>query len=207
MANSDAAFSIFQVLVQAFFDVLTHSFLKITGEASTIIIPLLWMKVLRHREVTSLAQDHTAGSTLLCCSLCWLLQPARSDKAQFPTAQWDWPPVNLPKEWTMDRGVLKLFRKGPPDLDWLFLRYGPTTRLPELPTDFGNSSSQDELSFTGVTKAWTEHTSEEPWTQGKSLPLVSLEGADQDELTSWSVFTLWEAVISRLLAQRLLGSG
>lgn len=73
MANTYVAFSIFQVLFQALFDVLTHSFLKITGEASTIIIPLLWTKVLRHREVTSLAQVHTAGSTLLCCSLCWLL--------------------------------------------------------------------------------------------------------------------------------------
>lgn len=89
----------------------------------------------------------------------------------------------------MDRGALKLFRKGLPDLDRLFLRYGPTTRLPELSTDFGNSSGQYEPSSKGVTNVWTDHTSKELWTSQESIS--GLDGVGQDGLTSWSVFS-WE---------------
>ena len=34
-------------------------------EVSTIVIPILWMKVLRPREVMSFAQQHTFGSRTL----------------------------------------------------------------------------------------------------------------------------------------------
>lgn len=88
------------------------------------------------------------------------------------------------KKWVMEWGATKL-----PDLDWQFVRYCLTTRLPQLSTDFRNSSSGKELSLKQVTKVWTDHTSEEPGTQRKSLPLASLEAIGQDGLTSWSVFT------------------
>lgn len=66
---------------------------------------------------------------------------------------------------------------------------------------------QGKFFLKGVTKVWTDHTSKEPQTQGKSLPPVSLEGVGGDVLTTWSGFTLGEALVSRLLSQRLLGSG
>lgn len=67
--------------------------------------------------------------------------------------------------------------------------------------------AQGKFSLKGVTKVGTDHTSKEPGTQGESLSLVSLEEVGQDGLISWSGFTLGEALVSRLLSQRLLGSG
>lgn len=87
---------------------LTHLFLKITYEICTITIPILWMNVLRHREVTLLAQDHTAGSRALTLGPFaaqlsdGLFVASIACQTQFPTAQWDWPSVNLPKEWMTD---------------------------------------------------------------------------------------------------------
>lgn len=154
------------------------------------------MKALKQRGYVAYPRSYHWVQTSSHWSLCWAalmgsLQPAVSHCTVRLAA------CKLTEQWVMDWRTLKLFRKGTPDLEWLFLRDGFTIRLYEVSTDFGISSSWDKPYLKTVTK--------EPWAQRKSLSLLSLEGFGQEGQTSWSVFTLGEVQVSK--APDPLGNG